>query len=163
MINPEDPDWENTAAGRRYSYKYGFGVLDAYRYVKAAQDWTLVKPQSWIKTHTVQLEGGKMTEEGQYTGGQFIAEGGVKSSIEVTAGMLKDSNFEKLEHVNVQVWISHRRRGDVEVELVSPKGIKSVLGALRSSDSADTGYPGWIFMTVKHWSVVYFIDCICAY
>jgi len=64
---------------------------------------------------------------------------------------LKTHNFETLEHVTVRVWINHTRRGDVEVEVVSPNGIKSVLAAVRSFDSATTGFPGWQFMSVKHW------------
>jgi kexin len=59
--------------------------------------------------------------------------------------------MEKLEHINVKVWIQHGKRGDVEVELRSPHGIRSVLAGKRSGDSATTGYPGWTFMSVKHW------------
>ncbi|KAK0484020.1 peptidase S8/S53 domain-containing protein [Armillaria novae-zelandiae] len=151
MVNEDDEDWETTATGRKYSYKYGYGALDAYLYVKAAQDWELVKPQAWIKTHTIQLENGTMTEEGEYSGGQFIGEGGVTSTITVTEEMVQQHNFEKLEHIDVKVWISHRRRGDVEVEIVSPNGIKSMLGGKRKKDSDRTGYPGWRFMTIKHW------------
>ena len=87
----------------------------------------------------------------EMSGGELIVSGGVSSSASVTQAMLDNANFEKLEHVTVKVWISHKRRGDVEVQIVSPRGIKSVLAAPRKSDSADTGYPGWIFMSVKHW------------
>ncbi len=46
MINTDDPDWENTAAGRRFSYKYGYGSLDASAYVQAAKDghWSNLRP-----------------------------------------------------------------------------------------------------------------------
>jgi len=37
------------------------------------------------------------------------------------------------------------------VELVSPNGIKSMLAAPRAADDANTGFPGWRFMSVKHW------------
>jgi kexin len=151
MINPEDPDWERTATGRLYSYKYGYGVLDGYDFVMAAQRWTLVKPQAWLFTDAVQLEGGAMNEAKIYTGGQSIVSGGVTSSMSVTKEMMVDNNFETLEHVNIQVWIEHTRRGDVEVELVSPNGIKSILGKRRPGDTANTGYPGWVFMSIKHW------------
>jgi len=56
-----------------------------------------------------------------------------------------------VEHINVRVWITHKKRGDVEVELISPSGVKSILGGRRKYDVAGTGYPGWTFMTVKHW------------
>ncbi|KAJ7940288.1 peptidase S8/S53 domain-containing protein [Mycena leptocephala] len=151
-INKDDPDWEDTAMpGRSYSYKYGFGALDAYAYVKAAQTWPLVKPQVWFHTKTIQLKGGVMPEAEVYSGGQFIGEGGVLSTLSITRDMLTQNNMEKLEHINVKVWIQHGKRGDVEVELRSPHGIRSVLAGKRSGDSATTGYPGWTFMSVKHW------------
>jgi kexin len=151
MINPDDPDWERTATGRLYSYKYGYGVIDGYEFVMAAQKWTLVKPQAWFDTAAVQLEGGAMNVAKNFTGGQTIGPGGVTSQLSVTKKMMLDNNFETLEHVNIQVWIDHTRRGDVEVELVSPNGIKSVLGKRRAGDDAKTGYHGWVFMSIKHW------------
>lgn len=153
QINPKDPDWEQTAVGRPYSYKYGFGSLDGYAFVKKAQDWKLVKPQSWFHTPTARLGAGVMTATKQYSGGEPIVAGGVTSTIEVNPNDLTSHNFEKLEHINVQVWIQHSKRGDVEVEIVSPGGVRSVLAAKRANDMATTGFPGWIFMTVKHWYV----------
>ncbi|KAJ7721572.1 peptidase S8/S53 domain-containing protein [Mycena maculata] len=151
-INEDDPDWEATALpDRSYSYKYGFGVLDAYRYIQAAIDWQLVKPQVWFHTKTIQLEGGVMPEFEEYSGGQFIGEGGVSSTMSITQEMVTENNLEKLEHINVKVWIQHGKRGDVEVELMSPTGIKSILAGKRTGDNANTGYPGWTFMSVKHW------------
>ena len=87
------------------------------------------------------------------TGGAPIVPGGVTSTIQVTKQALDARNFEKLEHITIKVWITHTRRGDVEVEIVSPNGIKSILAAKRYQDSDDSGFPGWVFMTVKHWSV----------
>ncbi|KAJ7595678.1 kex protein [Mycena floridula] len=150
-INPDDPDWERTAQGRRYSYKYGFGVLDAYLIVEAALDWKLVKPQSWIETEMKQLKDGKMTKEKHFSGGEPITAKGAFSTVHISSAMLKEYNFESLEHINVKVWIQHQKRGDVEVELVSPHGVKSVLAGSRDIDEAETGFPGWTFMTVKHW------------
>ncbi|KAJ7461457.1 peptidase S8/S53 domain-containing protein [Mycena latifolia] len=152
QINKDDPDWEATALpGRFYSYKYGFGALDAYEYIKAAQDWQVVKPQAWFHAKTIQIEGGVMPEFEEYSGGQLIGPGGVLSTMSVTKEMLAENNFEKLEHINVKVWIQHGKRGDVEVEIRSPTGIKSVLAGKRNGDNANTGYPGWTFMSVKHW------------
>jgi kexin len=150
-INPEDPDWENTASGRPYSYKYGYGSLDGYAYVKAALDHKLVKPQSWFRTAPVQVAGGTMSNLKVFKKGQFILKEGVTSTMEITKQMLQDNNFEFLEHIDIRVWIQHGRRGDVEVELISPHGIRSILGGMRRDDAATTSYPGWKFMTVKHW------------
>ncbi|KAJ6624494.1 peptidase S8/S53 domain-containing protein [Mycena sp. CBHHK59/15] len=150
IINPDDA-WETTAAGRQYSSKYGYGVLDGLKYVQAAKEWKLVKPQAQLQTKTVQIEGGTMNPVGNYSGGEVIGLGGVTSVLPIKWDMLQDANFETLEHIVVRVWIDHTRRGDVEVVLTSPNGIRSVLAEKRKSDSAKTGYPGWTFMTVKHW------------
>ena len=150
-INPDDPDWEDTAAGRRFSYKYGYGNLDAYAFVTASQNWELVKPQTWLHTTPIQINNGTMTLEGKMSGGQPIVPGGVTSKMTISSEMLEATNFETLEHVTVKVWIQHTRRGDVEVELTSPNGVKSVLAARRKLDADKNGFPGWTFMTVKHW------------
>lgn len=83
--------------------------------------------------------------------GSFITPEGVTSTFEVTEKMLADANFARLEHVTVRVWIEHQRRGDVYVSLKSPNGIVSTLAAARPWDEANTGFPGWKFMTLKHW------------
>lgn len=155
MINPNDPDWDRTSSGRLYSYKYGYGVLDAYAFVTAAQKWELVKPQARLVTNTTQLGGGKMPKKHEYKGGVPIGPDGRNDSIEITTAMLLDNNLQTLEHIDIRVWINHPRRGDVMVDLFSPNGIKSVLAETRVDDEAKTGFPGWRFMTIKHWYVFY--------
>ncbi|KLO07498.1 hypothetical protein SCHPADRAFT_1001607 [Schizopora paradoxa] len=150
IINP-DEDWELTAAGKPYSYTYGFGKLDAYAFVTAAQKWTLVKPQAWVELPAVQIANGEMDENRTMTGGELISSEGIESSIRVDKSVLNDNNFETLEHVTVRVWITHSRRGDVEVELTSPSGVTSMLARKRKRDDDADGFPGWKFMSVKHW------------
>lgn len=118
-----------------------------------AQKWEIVKPQAWMHLPAVQLSGGTMNTKLEMSGGEPIGPGGVSSQITVTENTLKEHNFETLEHVTVRVWIEHSKRGDVSVELVSPNGVKSMLAAPRQGDTADTGFPGWRFMSVKHWWV----------
>jgi kexin len=154
QIQPDDPDWERTAQGRPFSYKYGFGLLDGYRYVTAAKDWKNVKPQAWLDVPYVQLNNGTMDLDHKMSGGEPVTKAGVTSSVTVSKEMMSGANLESLEHITVRVWIEHSKRGDVEVEIVSPKGIKSILAAPRHSDSAKTGFPGWRFSTIKHWSVL---------
>ncbi|EJD53164.1 hypothetical protein AURDEDRAFT_110900 [Auricularia subglabra TFB-10046 SS5] len=151
QVNPEDPDWEKTAAGRPYSYKYGYGRLDAGRYVEAAKTWKLVKPQAWLDIPIQELAGADMGVDGKMHGGEPIVAGGVKHNVKVTSQMMKDANLETLEHITVKVWISHNRRGDVQVELISPSGVKSILAGQRKYDEDRSGFVGWQFMTLKHW------------
>jgi kexin len=117
-----------------------------------ARNWNLVKPQVWIELPTIELANAEMID-GVMSGGEPIVAGGVKSTMTITNEILTDHNFEKLEHVTVKVWVSHTRRGDVEIELISPAGIRSVLATARKNDDHTTGFVGWTFMTLKHWYV----------
>ena len=47
---------------------------------------------------------------------------------------------------------SHTKRGDIKIELTSPRGTKSVLLPYRKYDFVnENGYVNWPFMTVHHW------------
>lgn len=128
-------------------------MLDAYAFVSAARTWELVKPQAWIEMPQIEFQNATMTWEGEMSGGRFIPPSGLNSSMDITKDILEKNNFDTLEHITVKVWINHSRRGDVEVYLISPNGVKSVLGGKRRNDDAKDGYPGWTFMTLKHWFV----------
>ena len=80
---------------------------------------------------------------------------GRKDSIEITTGMLLDNNLQTLEHIDIRFWINHPRRGYVMVDLVSSNGVKSDLAETRVDDEAKTGFPGWRFMTIRRWCVLY--------
>lgn len=140
QINPTDPDWQMTASGRNFNHKYGFGKLDAWAIVNAARSWQLVKPQTWWNSP-------------RSISNAAISSDGATAEIVVTATDLQDANFELLEHVTVTVHIEHQRRGNIEVELDSPRGMKSILARPRRFDDSTTGVPNWVFMTVKHWCV----------
>lgn len=141
MINPQDPDWQKTQAGRHFNHKFGYGVIDAYQFVEEARRHTLVKPQAWMEGKNITIPKDE----------SLMTNAGVKSTFEVTEQMLKDANVESLEHVTVRVWITHDRRGDCNIVLTSPHGTKSVLARPRRYDDATTGFPGWGFSTLKHW------------
>jgi len=138
-FNLDDPDWQRTASGRLYNHKFGFGNLDAYQIVQAAKTWKFVKPQAWWTSANVNAHSQLVTREG------------ANATIVVTQADLDGANFESLEHITVAVNVKHNRRGNVRVLLVSPHGSVSILAAHRRYDDAKTGFPGWVFMTVKHW------------
>ena len=96
-----------------------------------------------------------MEKKNEYKGGVPISSNGTRDSIKITPEMLLANNLQTLEHIYVRVWINHSRRGDVMVDLLSPNGITSVLADTRADDAATTGFPGWRFMTIKHWYVLY--------
>lgn len=140
-FNPEDPDWQQTQAGRHFNHKYGYGLIDAYQFVEETKRHQLVNPQAWYESPNITIPA---TET-------LITESGTESSFLITEDQLKGANLASVEHVTVRVWITHQRRGDVNVELISPHGTKSALARSRRYDDAMTGFPGWSFMTLKHW------------
>lgn len=139
-VHEDDGSWQTTAIGKKFSHDWGYGKVDAYTLVKKAQEWSLVKPQAWYTSPWLRVQ-------------HPIPQGdqGLASSFEVTADMMKQANFERLEHVTVTMNIEHTRRGDLSVELRSPAGIVSHLSTARRLDNAAAGYVDWTFMSVAHW------------
>ncbi|KAK9894511.1 hypothetical protein P389DRAFT_173492 [Cystobasidium minutum MCA 4210] len=138
QVNLKDPDWQMTHAGRPFNHKYGYGKLDAYRLVELAKTFEPVRPQAWFQV-AAQLVNKPMTKDG------------VSSKITVSRADLDVMNFDTLEHITVTVDAEHQRRGNMEVILESPNGIRSILARPRRFDNDPDGFPNWTFMSVKHW------------
>ena len=136
----EEGEWQDTYIGKKYSHTFAYGKLDAYALVEKAKTWQSVKPQAWFTTPW------------QYVR-HDIPQGdqGLASKFTVTEQMLKDANVERLEHVQVTMNVEHTQRGDLSVELISPKGVVSHLSATRRLDKENAGYEDWTFMSVVHW------------
>ncbi|KAI9728817.1 MAG: pheromone processing endoprotease [Cirrosporium novae-zelandiae] len=139
-VNEDDPDWQTTTIGRKYSHTYAYGKLDAWALVEAAKTWKLVKPQAWFKSPWMHVK-------------HSIPQGdqGLKSSFTVSKEDLKAANLERVEQVTITMNLEHGRRGDVSVELHSPNGVISHLSTMRKNDDSDAGYQDWNFMSVAHW------------
>ncbi|CAG06456.1 unnamed protein product, partial [Tetraodon nigroviridis] len=72
-------------------------------------------------------------------------------SHQVSAADLSQSGMRTVEHVAVTVTITHPCRGTLEIVLVCPSGMTSVIGARRVIDREPTGYQDWTFSTVRCW------------
>lgn len=133
-------DWTTNGAGFHHSHKFGFGLLNAWRLVNAAKVWEfvpfLVSYQSPVlKTNDViPLYNKTLTV-----------------TWNVTALDLQQSGMQTLEHVSVTVTISHPRRGHVEMVLICPSGMTSLIGARRAMDADTTGFTDWTLSTVRCW------------
>ena len=141
MVDDTDSDWETVANGRKFNHKYGFGKLDAYKLVEAAKTFEHVKPQAWHHGRQIVLEEDVPDNQGD----------GLTSVIAITPEDLKGSNLERVEHVQVRMNLTHTRRGDVVIDLISPEGIISHICTSRKFDSSPAGMVDWYFMSVKHW------------
>lgn len=136
----EDEEWDTTFIGRKFSHAYGYGKLDAFAVVEKAKSVELLKPQAWFDSPWLHVD-------------HSIPQGveGLLSSFEVTQDLLKEANFERVEHVTVTMNINHTHRGDLSVELRSPTNLVSHLSVTRKLDDAPEGYVDWTFMSVAHW------------
>ncbi|XP_035483897.2 proprotein convertase subtilisin/kexin type 6 isoform X2 [Scophthalmus maximus] len=133
-------DWKTNAAGHRVSHLYGFGLVDAEAMVLEATKWRTVPSQHTCSQ--VPLRRSRYIHAGQ----------SLNSSL-TTSGCSEEPEqlVEYMEHVVVKVMIIHPRRGDLEINLISPSGTRSQLLAKRLFDSSNEGFRNWEFMTVHFW------------
>uniref|UniRef100_A0A8C9ZQK5 Proprotein convertase subtilisin/kexin type 7 n=1 Tax=Sander lucioperca TaxID=283035 RepID=A0A8C9ZQK5_SANLU len=133
-------DWRVNGAGFHHSHQHGFGLLNAWRLVNAAKVWEsvpfLVSYQSSVIKEEVPIP--TYPDE-------------LIRIWKVSAADLRQSGMETLEHVAVTVTITHPCRGNVEIVLVCPSGMTSVIGARRAIDRDPAGYQDWTFSTVRCW------------
>lgn len=139
-IHLDDGSWQDTTIGKKFSHTYGYGKMDAYRFVEAAKSFQSVKPQAWFHSPWISVQ--HQVPEGDQ---------GLAASYDVTPEMLTEANLERLEHVTVTMNVEHGRRGDLSVELRSPSGVVSHIATTRRNDGASSGYDDWTFMSVVHW------------
>ncbi|MGH0180462.1 UNVERIFIED_CONTAM: hypothetical protein FKN15_004129 [Acipenser sinensis] len=139
-VHLKAPDWKTNAAGRRVSHLYGFGLVDAEAMVVEAKKWRSVPPQH-ICT-------GTSDRRPRY----IRPEQSLKMTVTSTGcSDHAEQHVVYVEHVVVRVSIVHPRRGDLQVNLVSPSGTKSQLLAKRTFDNSNDGFKNWEFLTVHCW------------
>lgn len=137
--SPLDEGWRRNGAGFEFNHKFGFGRMDALAMIQAGLKWKYVAPQ-----HVCRILG-KQKNVPIPKRGQAVVH--LK-----TRGCRGQSNeVKKVEHVDVTVTIRHRRRGDLNVTIVSPRGTTSNLLTPRRYDSSTKGLKDWAFMTVQLW------------
>uniref|UniRef100_A0A1A7XEC6 Proprotein convertase subtilisin/kexin type 7 n=1 Tax=Iconisemion striatum TaxID=60296 RepID=A0A1A7XEC6_9TELE len=133
-------DWRVNGAGFHHSHQHGFGLLNAWRLVNAAKVWESVPFLVSYQSSVIQEEAPILTYPSE-----------LLRSWNVSTDDLKQSGMETLEHVAVTVTITHPCRGSVEIMLVCPSGMTSVIGARRAIDRDASGYQDWTFSTVRCW------------
>uniref|UniRef100_A0A8C8Z2F2 Proprotein convertase subtilisin/kexin type 6 n=1 Tax=Prolemur simus TaxID=1328070 RepID=A0A8C8Z2F2_PROSS len=133
-------DWKVNGAGHKVSHFYGFGLVDAEALVVEAKKWTAVPSQ-----HTCVATSDKRPR------GIPIVQTLRTTALTNACADHSDQRVVYLEHVVVRISISHPRRGDLQIYLISPSGTKSQLLAKRLLDLSNEGFTNWEFMTVHCW------------
>ena len=141
-VAEDDPSWVREGPSRPYSYKFGFGKVDAYRMVEAAKQWAIVPPQvvRSLPTRNVHLA--------------IKSSRLVQDQIEINERILQATNLldiQILEYVSVQLDIDHSCRGNLVIHLVAPSGRSIPLATKRPYDTSDAGLHGIIMMTPGFW------------
>ncbi|KAL8581696.1 hypothetical protein ACOMHN_043114 [Nucella lapillus] len=133
-----DSSWTINGGGHHVSHKFGFGLMDCGKMVQVAQNWHNVPEQ-----HVCSYNRENLMKIGY--------DGSVIDKISVDACKGDNSKWiQRLEHVQVHLKVNSRRRGDIQVFLVSPSGTRSELLSRRALDSFK-GQWAFTFMTVHSW------------
>ncbi len=109
--DPTNAGWQTNGAGLHFSHDYGFGAVDASAAVKLAEQWTMHQTSANMQTFTIATLNANLS---------IPVMGTITSTISVT----KDID---IEHVLIDLNISHAKAGDLVVTLISPDGTNSVL------------------------------------
>ncbi|XP_006890875.1 PREDICTED: proprotein convertase subtilisin/kexin type 7 [Elephantulus edwardii] len=133
-------DWVTNEAGFSHSHQHGFGLLNAWRLVNAAKVWASV-PYLASYVSPVLKENKAIP----------LSPRSLEVLWNVSKMDLEMSGLKTLEHVAVTVFITHPRRGSLELKLFCPSGMMSLIGAPRSMDSDPNGFNDWTFSTVRCW------------
>uniref|UniRef100_A0A3Q3R7B2 P/Homo B domain-containing protein n=1 Tax=Monopterus albus TaxID=43700 RepID=A0A3Q3R7B2_MONAL len=133
-------DWRVNGAGFHHSHQHGFGLLSAWRLVNAAKVWESVPYLVSYQSSVIKEEVSILTYPDELI-----------HSWKVSAEDLRQSGMETLEHIAVTVTITHPCRGNLEIVLVCPSGMTSIIGARRVIDNDPAGYQDWTFSTVRCW------------
>ncbi len=136
--DPSDQSWVTNGAGLPFSHYYGYGRIDAGAAVALADSWVNVAPEVSADSGTLAVNVAIPDGSGPSAAGPWVT-----NTFNVVQNI-------EIEAVDVLFDADHTWRGDLQVELISPSGMTSVLMNGRANDNRDD-YNGWRFGTVAHW------------
>ncbi|KAG9339054.1 hypothetical protein JZ751_024251 [Albula glossodonta] len=140
QLHDEVHQWRRNGVGLEFNHLFGYGVLDAGGMVKMAKEWKTVPERFHCVAGSVQ-EPHKVTSDGKLV-----------LTITTDACQGKDSFVRYLEHVQAVITVNSSRRGDLNINMTSPAGTKSILLSRRPrDDDSKVGFDKWPFMTTHTW------------
>lgn len=156
-VNETNADWITNEGGFHFNHSYGAGLVDAGNAVARAFTWRNLGPE--IHYEILKTEPGT---------GSGIVDNGTPTRVSFDfSNNAKYPNI-RVEQIEIEVKITHPSRSDLEVALVSPKGVRSVLAAQHVpgtdsnedyrdivADFVNGQYVprdgGWVFTTTHDW------------
>ncbi|XP_048864262.1 neuroendocrine convertase 2 [Brienomyrus brachyistius] len=140
QLHDEVHQWRRNGVGLEFNHLFGYGVLDAGGMVKMAQEWRTVPERFHCVAGSVQETH------------SFHSSSKLLLAIDTDACQGKDNFVRYLEHVQAVVTVNASRRGDLNINMTSPMGTKSILLSRRPrDDDTKVGFDKWPFMTTHTW------------
>lgn len=132
QVDPGSSDWKTNSAGFRFNHGYGAGMVNARDAVTLALTWTNLG--AWVSTTEEQTNINAAIPDNNT--------GGVTRTFFI-------GNDQRVEHVAVEVDITHIVRRNLQITLTAPSGMKSTL--IGQAPKIGAHYADWTFTTVRHW------------
>lgn len=142
-----DRDWKKNGAHIWFNHKYGAGIPDATAAVKAARDGILLP----LQTEHIILQVNPDSQEREIRdatlSGTTVTPGPI---VEIPFNVTALPNF-SITHVQVKFdLIEGTFIGDLQIKLISPSNMESMLAEPHLSDSTDK-LVNWTFNSLRHW------------
>ncbi|VDN01751.1 unnamed protein product [Thelazia callipaeda] len=132
--------WTVNARGLLVNSRFGFGIMDAEAFVKAAKTWQNVAEQNACITIFPNFSKRKINN------GSVTV---IKFQTDSCEGKKNEVNF--LEHVQLVLDVYYPVRGHLAISITSPQGTKAQLLSVRREDKSNAGFYQWPFMSVHTW------------
>jgi len=135
-------DWKVNSMGRWFSNRYGYGLMNAGRIVETALTWRNVPSQKLCKVVPITLAG-------QSSGTKST----IGNALVVEFKFDCDESLTMLEHVTAVLSLTPTgKRGDLEINMISPSGTKSnILGQRPHDIIQSAGFNRYEFLSVEFW------------
>ncbi|HOT41133.1 MAG TPA: autotransporter domain-containing protein [Syntrophorhabdaceae bacterium] len=150
-VDPDDASttgkWLKNGAGNWFNPNYGFGNINAGKFVDMVQKVAYVTQQTSYSTGTQNVNAGIRS----------VDNGGTTRTFTLTKSELTDSIRQPLEGVEVLLNFTHPKRGDLAASMTSPSGMQSLflnstshLPAEKQDTASVTNFE-WTFLTNAFW------------
>ena len=142
QVDASNPDWNVNERGFHHSHKYGFGVMDTNKMIRVAKEHQLVPKKQ------------KMCTTGRIQSLKPIGDNGVWQNVPTVLpsfrcrGENREISF--VEHVELTVYITHPKRGDVSVHLTGPDATISIMAEKHHDIHRNYPRKGWTFTSMRH-------------
>ena len=152
LVDRANRDWTPlNGRGISHNHEYGWGMIDPAALLNAASAFEAGQTKPELVCSTGKIALGLVIGDG--TGEMsFPMELPNVACVRSSTSVPPASSIDYVEYVEVRVWLSHRRRGDLVIRLSDPHGVVSRLATPHADN--EPGYKngaGWTFGSARHW------------